>query len=302
MARPKGKIHVSAYGRTDRGRVRDGNQDSLLLLDLGTGPFDEPLDADPRDDRTFGPIEFTLGAQGAVVLVADGVGGRAGGAKASAVAGSAVREVMVEGAGNSGTTATEWVQRMLRSLARANAAIYEEAGVDGPSSGMGTTATLVGLLGDTVYVAQVGDSRAYLVRGSSIGRLTRDQTLVQDLIDSGVLSESDSHGVPDNMILQAVGTAPTVHPAVTLHELRRRDVVLLCSDGLSGVVSDDELAEEVVRASDCVTLCDALVDLANERGGPDNITVVAVRIAGEGLEEPGENDTVERSVYEPPHP
>ncbi len=302
MARPKGKIHVSAYGRTDRGRVRDGNQDSLLLLDLGTGPFDEPLDADPGDDRTFGPIEFTLGAQGAVVLVADGVGGRAGGAKASAVAGSAVREVMVEGAGNSGTTATEWVQRMLRSLARANAAIYEEAGVDGPSSGMGTTATLAGLLGDTVYVAQVGDSRAYLVRGSSIGRLTRDQTLVQDLIDSGVLSESDSHGVQDNMILQAVGTAPTVYPAVTLHELRRRDVVLLCSDGLSGVVSDDELAEEVVRASDCVTLCDALVDLANERGGPDNITVVAVRFAGDGLEEPGENDTVERSVYEPPHP
>jgi serine/threonine protein phosphatase PrpC len=300
MAPSRGKIQVSASGRTDRGRVRDENQDSFLLVDLGSGTPNESPQPNDRDAAAFGPISFTLSDDGAIVFVADGVGGRAGGAKASAMAVSTVRDVMLDGAGHSVPTAADFVRRLLRSLDHANAAIHEESRHDAQSTGMGTTATLAGLLGDTIYVAQVGDSRSYLVRASSIGRLTRDQSLVQDLIDSGVLSEDDSHGVPDNMILQAVGTAPTVHPAVTCHELRRGDVVLLCSDGLSGVISDAELGEEIARASDCVALCDVLVDLANERGGPDNITVLAVEIGGEGVEEPGESDTVERSPYDLP--
>jgi serine/threonine protein phosphatase PrpC len=300
MGSSRGKVQISAGGRTDRGRVRDENQDSFLLVDLGSSTPNESPEPSDRDAASFGPISFTLGDDGAIVFVADGVGGRAGGAKASAMAVSTVRDVMLEGAGHSVPNGADFVRRLLRSLDHANAAIQEEARRDAQSSGMGTTATLAGLLGDTIYVAQVGDSRCYLVRGPSIGRLTRDQTLVQDLIDSGVLSEGDSHGVRDNMILQAVGTAPTVHPAVTCHRLRRGDVVLLCSDGLSGVISDEELGEEVARASDYVALCDVLVDVANERGGPDNITVLAVGIGGEGVEEPGESDAVERSSYHLP--
>jgi len=300
MAPSRGKIQISAGGKTDRGRVRDENQDSFLLVDLGRRTPNESPEPSDRDDAAFGPIGFTLSDDGAIAFVADGVGGRAGGAKASAIAVATVRDVMLEGAGHCVPTAAEFVRRLLRSLDHANTAIHEEARQDTQSRGMGTTATLAGLLGDTIYVAQVGDSRSYLVRGSSIGRLTRDQSLVQDLIDSGVLSEDDTHGVRDNMILQAVGTAPTVRPAVTCHELRRGDVVLLCSDGLSGVISDAELGEEVARASDCVVLCDVLVDLANERGGPDNITVLAVEIGGEGVEEPGESDAVERTPYHVP--
>ena len=275
--------------------MRDENQDSFLVVDL-----DGQTLAGTQENAESGPLEFTLSDDGAILLVADGLGGRAGGAKASAMAVSAVREVMVDSAESRGTTAAELVRRVLRSLDHANAMIHEEGGRSEESRGMGTTATLAGLLGDTVYVAQVGDSRAYLVRGSSVGRLTRDQSLVQDLIDSGVLSEDDAHAVPNNVILQALGTGPTVQPAVTFHELRRGDVVLLCSDGLHGLMSDAEICAEVARAADCVTLCGALIDLANERGGPDNITVVAARVVGDGVEEPGESDTVERSTYEPP--
>jgi protein phosphatase len=164
---------------------------------------------------------------------------------------------------------------------------------------MGTTATLAGLRGRFVYLAQVGDSRAYLVRGGEMVRLTRDQSLVQDLIDMGVLSADDANGAQSNKILQAVGVAPTVKPVLTYHELSRGDVLLLCSDGLSRVVSDDELRTAVAAQSDCARLCDDLVGLANARGGPDNITVVLARLDGDGLDEARPGDPVERRAYPP---
>lgn len=289
-------VRISVCGRTDRGRRRSDNQDGFLVLDLG-----DPSSAlTPEGDGSrpaSGSLRFALGEHGAVLLVADGMGGRAGGARASSMAVSAVRDVMLADGDGSATSQADFARRLGRALEVANEQIHE-GGREGPHAGMGSTATLAGLLEGCVYVAQVGDSRAYLVRHRHVGRLTRDQSLVQDLIDSGVLEEGDAQGVARNMILQALGPTPEVEPAVTYHELRRGDVLLLCSDGLSGVVGDEEIRTAVSETSDCAALCKRLVDLANERGGPDNITVVAARIDGDGVEEARDAEGVTRKPYE----
>lgn len=266
------------------------------MLDL-----EDPSSILIRDGDGSGPpgdfMQFALGERGAVLLVADGMGGRAGGARASSLAVSVVRDVMLEDGDGSAPSHADFARRLEQALEAANAQIHE-GGRAGPHAGMGSTATLAGLLGGCVYVAQVGDSRAYLIRRRHVGRLTRDQSLVQDLIDSGVIEEGDAKGMGRNMILQALGPTPSVEPAVTYHELRRGDVLLLCSDGLSGVVGDEEIRLAVSEAPDCPALCRTLVDLANERGGPDNITVVAAKIDGDGVEEAREAEGVARKPYE----
>jgi len=285
-------IRVSAFGRSDRGRTRKTNQDNLLVVDLGSGSA-EVARPGADDALTVGPVEFGLCPAGAVLMVADGMGGRAGGERASAAAVEAVGATMSTGTGDP----PDFVTRLGRALDAANAAIHEESMGDDRYRGMGTTATLVGVLGQAVYVAQVGDSRAYLARNGSMARLTRDQSLVQDLIDMGVLSEEEAQSVPRNQILQALGVAPNVAPVLSYHDLRRGDVLLLCSDGLSGVVTDPEVQLAIAETDDLGSLCDGLVRLANERGGPDNITVLAARLDGEGLAEATENDVVGPRSY-----
>ncbi|MGD2047433.1 MAG: protein phosphatase 2C domain-containing protein [Gemmatimonadota bacterium] len=287
-------IRLSAYGRSDRGRVRANNQDNLLVVDLSRGT-PEALQPGDDDDLTVGPVDFGVSTAGAVLMVADGMGGRAGGERASAAAVTTVGEAMVDG--STEVTAAAFVRRLAHAIAEANSAIHAEGSSGDRYRGMGTTATLAGILGDRVYVAQVGDSRAYLVRDGAMARLTRDQSLVQDLIDMGVLSEDDAQSVPSNQILQALGVAPTVEPVLTWHELRRGDLLLLCSDGLSGVVSDADVRCAVEAAEDCGSLCDTLVEMANDRGGPDNITVLAARLGGDGLHAPGEQDFVQARKY-----
>jgi len=293
-------IMVSACGRTHRGRVRSDNQDCLLVADLADGTLEAHTADEARAAAVVGPVSFELSAQGAILLVADGMGGRAGGARASALAVTAVQHVMADGkAGADGGDPDDFVLRLRRALEEANRAIHDEAAKDDQLRGMGTTATLAGLRDDAVYLAQVGDSRAYLVRAGSVTRLTRDQSLVQDLIDSGVLDEAEAHTVRRNVILQALGVGPSVEPEVTYHELRKDDVLLLCSDGLSQVVADEEILEAVSQSGDCLTMCDRLVGLANDRGGPDNVTVLVARVDGDGLEHALGTEGVGRRVWEP---
>ena len=312
-----GRILITVCGRTHRGRVRSENQDRLLVADLAEGSgvvllvgvaerrtTDErrgsdqrPAAEERRRDSSVGPLRFELTERGAVLLVADGMGGRAGGARASALAVASVGRSMADGASSDASAPDAFVLRLRRALEDANRDIFEEASRDLSYAGMGTTATLAGIRGGVVYLAQVGDSRAYLVRGGSAARLTRDQSLLQDLIDSGVLSERDAQSAPGNKILQALGVRPSVEPVLTYQELRRGDVLLLCSDGLSKVVRDEEILEAARQASDCVALCDRLIGLANDRGGPDNITVVVARLDGDGLATADRADPVGRRAF-----
>jgi serine/threonine protein phosphatase PrpC len=179
-----------------------------------------------------------------------------------------------------------------------NAMVHQQSERYPQYRGMGTTATAAGILGGYLFLAQVGDSRAYLVREGVATQLTRDQSLVQELIDSGALSEADAETSQHrNVILQALGVLPKVKVDLTYQELRRGDTVVLCSDGLFRTVQREEIADAVGAAS-VDDICPRLVSLANERGGPDNVTVVVARIEGRGVLPPSPDDRVERRPYD----
>ena len=163
---------------------------------------------------------------------------------------------------------------------------------------MGTTATVAGLLGDVLYVAQVGDSRAYLVRDGVARQITKDQSLMQKLIEAGELTEEEAaQSERRNIILQALGPEPLVKIDLTHQTVRRGDVLVLCSDGLSGQVTKDDIARIVTEETDLVAACKRLIDRANENGGPDNITVIAARFDGTRLEPPVTTDEVGHRVF-----
>lgn len=149
---------------------------------------------------------------------------------------------------------------------------------------MGTTATIAGLLADTLYLAQVGDSRGYLIRDGVAKQITKDQSLMQKLIEAGELTEEEAaQSERRNIILQALGPEPAIKVDLTHQKLRRGDTLVLCSDGLSGQVSKDEIARVVTEEKDLVQACRRLIDMANNAGGPDNITVIIARFDGVGL-------------------
>lgn len=166
---------------------------------------------------------------------------------------------------------------------------------------MGTTVTAAGVFGSDLYLAQIGDSRAYLIRGAEAIQLTKDQSLMQRLVDAGELTEDEAEqSERRNIILQALGPDPRVKVDLTYQSIRRGDTLILCSDGLSGLVRREEFAQLAGRHSDPQSLCGALIDLANERGGPDNITVITARFDGEGLPEPDGAKGVGYQAYQPP--
>ena len=163
--------------------------------------------------------------------------------------------------------------------------------------GMGTTATVAGFLGDTLYLAQVGDSRAYLVRNGSAQQITKDQSLMQKLIEAGELTEEEAaQSERRNIILQALGPEPTIKVDLTHQNVRRGDTLVLCSDGLSGQVTKDDIGVIVTESSSTEEACKRLIDRANESGGPDNITVIVARFDGSGLQPSVTDDEVGHRV------
>jgi len=179
----------------------------------------------------------------------------------------------------------------------ANHAINGFAAAHPEYRGMGTTATIAGLLGDTLFVAQVGDSRAYLIRDGVARQITKDQSLMQKLIEAGEITEEEAQQSDRrNIILQALGPDVNVKVDLTHQKVRRGDTLVLCSDGLSGQVPRDTIAQVVSEDEDLMMVCKRLIDLANEEGGPDNITVIAARFEG-ALIEAENGDEVGHRVY-----
>jgi protein phosphatase len=224
------------------------------------------------DDRTFD-------LKGRLAIVCDGMGGHAGGEIASRLA---VKTIIQEYQ----TDASENVMEALRRcIEAANSAVFAEASKPDNEllKGMGTTVTAIVHRREVVYFGQVGDSRAYLIRGNAIRQMTKDHSLVQQLVDEGLLEESEMENHPDkNVILRSLGVKPKVEVDISYAPLAPGDIYLLCSDGLSGLVSNDEMLS-IVRAGvsqgdDLRQICERLIDLANQYGGHDNITVQLLRI------------------------
>src|SRR5262245_43534421 len=165
---------------------------------------------------------------------------------------------------------------------------------------MGSTLTGAAIKGDKLDLVQVGDSRAYVMRGQQIRLATKDQSLVQQLVDVGQISEEEAEThMFRNVILQALGAQNELTPATARIQLRRGDMLLLCSDGLSGKLRNEDIRQIVSEAKDLADACSALVAEANNRGGEDNITVVLARFTGDELSEPNdERITVELPVME----
>jgi PPM family protein phosphatase len=287
-----GSVRVSVFGKTDLGRTREHNEDTFLVADLSSG--NASLQPEVRNHE--------IGPRGSLFVVADGMGGAAAGELASAMAADHIhRHMATTWATESAVTAERFAYRMREAVELANSAIYTYAREHPEVRGMGTTVTAAGIFGSDLYLAQIGDSRAYLVRSVDAIQLTKDQSLMQRLVDAGELTEDEAEqSERRNIILQALGPDPRVKVDLTYQSLRRGDVLILCSDGLSGLVRREEFARLARQHSDPPALCAALIDLANSRGGPDNITVITARFDGDGLREPVGAEAVGYQTYQLP--
>lgn len=284
-----GEIIVHVFGKTDVGRTREHNEDSFVVADLNT------MNATLQPEvRTHAP-----GALGSLFMVADGMGGAAAGEVASAMATEVVLQELDSRWRAATTHDAETFARAIKGATEtANARIHRYASEHPENRGMGTTATIAGLFGDTLYLAQVGDSRAYLVRNGVAQQITKDQSLMQKLVEAGELTAEEAEvSERRNIILQALGPEPIVKVDLTHQQVRRDDVLVLCSDGLSGQIRTSDIARIVEDQPDLVNVCKELIDLANENGGPDNITVIAVRFDGAGLNVASAGEGVGHKAY-----
>lgn len=270
-----GEIRVKLFARTDVGQIREHNEDNFLVADLTR--------------RTRGLLEANrsgnVGPQGTLFAVCDGMGGAAAGEIASQLAVDIVYERMVDALEDSRPLSRdELARRLVRAIEAAGLRIFQEAKLDRTRRGMGTTVTAAALVDQYLFFAQVGDSRGYLLRDGNLTQLTRDQSLVNQLIEAGQLTEEEAETFEhNNIILQALGTADTVQVDLTFCELRRGDLLLLCSDGLSGMVRFEDIREVLRTVHEPIDACKLLTERANQAGGHDNITVIVVVFDGEGL-------------------
>ena len=261
-------VNLRVFGRTDTGKVRQKNEDAFVVADL---MHSVPIHAMPA------PITIQVDSRGVLLALSDGMGGAPAGEVASALTLHGLRLEMPSGEGGTAEAALQ------ASVEKVNQRVWQIA-ADTGRIGMGATLTAVLIHGRRAYVAEVGDSRAYVLRGSRFVQVTRDQSLAQRLLDSGSMTCEQVETLPNrNVILQAIGTEPSVTVALNRFTLRRGDRILLCSDGLSRMVTDDEIRSVLLTISDLAAACTRLIDLANAHGGQDNITVVLAEMDGVGL-------------------
>src|SRR6478752_176793 len=278
-------IRLRVFGRTDVGQIREHNEDNFLVANLTTGR--RGLMAEDR--------EQVVGHHGTVLGVCDGMGGAAAGEVASQLAVDIIHEQLsrTDPPGDHDDLA----RRLVSAVETAGARIFNEARADRSRRGMGTTATVAALLDGRLFVAQVGDSRAYILRGDKLVQVSRDQSLVNQLIEAGQLTEEEAETFEhNNIILQALGTAETVQVDLTYVDLRKGDALLVCSDGLSGMVRADEMREVLLTHREPFDACKELVDRANRAGGHDNITVIVAVFEGK-LQDPSPHDVLAYQKY-----
>ena len=254
-----------------------------LLVEVGS--LSDPGQVRELNEDYFGTpetMEISLDLverRGRLYAVADGMGGHAAGEVASRQAISTLFKEYYA------SPSAEIIERMKEAIETANAEVHAQASLDRAKAGMGTTLVAAVLEGDDLYVANVGDSRAYLVREKSIEQITRDHSWVNEQVQAGVITEQEAREhLYRNIITRSLGTKPDVDIDFFQRKVQPGDVLVLCCDGLSNEVEDDEIAR-IVSATDPQEAAQALIDLANQRGGPDNITTIVVKI-GEVVKAP----------------
>jgi serine/threonine protein phosphatase PrpC len=261
-------VNLTVYGQTDVGLVRPINEDAFVVADITGGSV-------LQEQRI---ARFEVGERGVLLAVSDGLGGHAAGEVASALVVESVRRSLVrrKPAGEEPPDSL-----MVKAIERANREVWEAARLPGREK-MAATLTAVYIRGATAHIAEVGDSRAYLLRGGVIEQVTRDQSYVQLLVDAGTLtSEQGKRSQLNNVLVQAMGFAPDVTVALGRLDLRLRDCLILCSDGLSNKVRPEELRGIVLGSRRLDDACMHMIDLANKRGGNDNITVIVAGVSGD---------------------
>jgi protein phosphatase len=270
-----GAIKVSVYGMSDVGRVRKNNEDNLALCNLTTG--EAGLIPSVR--------KHILGPRGSLFLVADGMGGEASGEVASQICSATIPKRLYDNLKTLGTVSeANFVLLVREAIEFANQIIYQKAQSNPAYRGMGSTTTAAALFGPYLFVAQVGDSRAYLIRNQAITQLTRDQTFLNYLREIGAeLPEDLENDSRKSILTQAVGSSETVDVKVTYTKVRQGDTMLLCCDGLYNMVPSAEILATMTSGEDLADRCKALIDRANAHGGTDNITVIIAEFTGPGL-------------------
>jgi len=287
----EGEIRFRYYGLTDVGLVREHNEDNFVIVDLaGNGPVQSGTDEEEHETYE-GVLE-----DGLVLAVCDGMGGAAAGEVASQMAVDTIHEVMKKG--ETPSERDSFAHRLVYSIEEAGSRIFSAAKMDRSRRGMGTTSTVAGLIDNVLFVGQVGDSRCYVLRNGELSLITKDQSLVNQLIEAGQLTEEEAEAFEhSNIILQALGTTEDVSVDLTFVELRQGDRVMLCSDGLSGLVHTEMIKEVLAEGDDLPTIAARLVEMANAGGGHDNITCVVCDFDGEGLSESEGSATPVYSQY-----
>jgi protein phosphatase len=261
------KLDVAAM--TDVGAVRDNNEDAYLIWDL-----DHTRQVESR-------YVSQNGRPAVLLAVSDGMGGPSAGEIASRVALEALESHATIGLPPLGPSDPDTLKAWLASGVReANQRVYDESHVDSARKGMGATLSVAVILDSTLNVAHVGDSRVYLQRGDRLLQLTMDQTHVQQLVSYGQITAEQARIHNErNLLLQAIGTSGSVEIDELDVAIQPGDRILLCSDGLHGLVDDESISATLSSGSPPAEQCTWLVNMANRLGGHDNITVVVAHVA-----------------------
>jgi PPM family protein phosphatase len=293
MTDPSSTVLVDSYGLSDVGLIRKNNEDSFLIAT----PTSDFANQNPAE------LNGIMPENGTMFIVADGMGGAQAGEVASRMAVDTVARNFINALNEKDSLDQQTlISALTETIQETNQLIFREGQKNSECNGMGTTLTVAMVYGTTIFFAQLGDSRAYLARKGVISQMTKDQSLVAQMVASGSLTPEEAKNHPQrNVILQALGIQNQVEVAISLAELRRGDQIVLCSDGLSGKVDAEEIKEFLERFEPKAA-CQGLVRMARERGGEDNITVIVARFNGDGLPESKPDDVADstNTKMEPP--
>lgn len=274
-ARPRPE-QIDIYGISHQGRVRSENQDQFLIASLHKTMM---VHHSSIPEEHLGRL--TSDSRGFVFLVADGVGGGPAGQLASGTALTAIVDYVIHAMDLyldiDESTEPMFLAQLRRSVERGHEKIRAEGG-EAKTSGMATTLTMVTVRWPKAYLVHVGDSRCYRIRNGKLEMMTKDQTMAQVLVDAGALNPDTAEQSGLKHVLWSALGGKEASPETLKVDIEFDDIMLICSDGLTKHVSDEEIREHLVKTTGSEATCRALLELALERGGTDNVTVVMSRL------------------------